>query len=113
MAKETVKIDSVTYLTDGPNPAKCPVYYMDYEDSRGIKRTRVLKFRYNGVRGVFVTNELAVQEYLDAHPHLTKEKKLTRHITASLTHSSVPKENPQRTGVLTAMERGATVAETK
>jgi len=80
--------DSVTYLTEGPQPAKSPVYYMDYVDGKGIKRFKVIKFRCNGVRGQFITTDAEYQDYLDNHVHLLKEGKLSRHMTATITHKS-------------------------
>lgn len=103
------KRESITYLTEGPVPAKSPIYYMDYLDEKGNKKSTVLKFRYNGVRGVFVTSDARTQDYLDQHAHYTVEGKLSRHITANLTHTAdTPKVDAQRTGVLTAMAASET-----
>lgn len=98
---EEKKAVSVTYLTEGANPANSPVYYMTHTEPGGTRRSVVMKFRNNGVRGQLVTSDPAVQAYLDKHPHLTKEGLLSRHLTATLVQKDEPAVNTQTTGPTT------------
>ena|ERR1035437_10159059 len=84
------KRDSVTYLCEGSNPAKSPVYYFTYENDKGEDKTETINFRFNGTRGQYITTNPRHQDYLDGHDHLLKEGKLSRHITAELAPKDVP-----------------------
>lgn len=90
------KRESVTYLTAGANPAKSPVYIRHFVNRNGDEKMEAIKFRFNGARGQLMTTDPVIQDYLDNHPHLTKEGLLTRHLTSSITHkeeSTTPEQH--------------------
>lgn len=90
------KRESVTYLAAGANPAKSPVYIRHYTKANGDEKWEAVKFRFNGARGQLTTTNPIIQDFLDNHPHLTKEGLLTRHVTASITHkeeSTAPEQH--------------------